>query len=342
MLEQFKLIGIDYLKPNELNPRSVDEGSIEQLSRNIQKVGLLQNLVVTPNKERPGFYTIIVGEQRWRAAQRNGERELPCRVLEDAKEEDQILMMLSENQLRKGFTAAEIGRLVQRLSTAGWTLPKVSEHLGISQETLKMWVKLEKKATPKTKAALAPADSKRVPPGKIGTEAAQIFTDLPISDEKKDGLVEIQKEQRSPVKVLGHIKSFSEEIEELETLAVFDKAKGIEIEQRLRAIGEGGRRHKQMIATSQILLESNGFKTEVAVSLVGEKPDVVGVKDNELFLIEVETLGSIFKKRKPQVSGYAQSYILALPSELLGRFNQIWFIDGAVQQILCRIKGKRK
>lgn len=342
MQEEFKTIPVDFLKPNELNPRSIDEISIEQLSRNIQEVGLLQNLVVTPNRERPGFYTIIVGEQRWRASQRNGERELPCRIIRDIKEEEQILMMLSENQLRKGFTATEVGKLVQRLESTGWTLLKVSERLGISQETLKSWVKFEKKATPRTKAALAPADSKRVPKGKIGTEAGQIITELPIPDEDKDRLVEVQRKERVPVRALGHLKDFAKDIPELETLAVFDKAKGIEVEQRIQAIGEGGKRHKQMIATAQMLLESNGFKTGVVVSLVGEKPDVVGVKDTELFLIEAETLSAIFKKRKPKVTGYAQSYILALPSELLGRFNQIWFIDGEVRQILCRIKGKHK
>ena len=340
MQEEFKSISVDLLKPNELNPRSIDELSIEQLSQNIKKIGLLQNLVVTPNRKRPGFFTIIVGEQRWRASQRNGQKELPCRVIENLKEEDQILMMLSENQLRKGFTATEIGKLVQKLEGAGWTLAKVSEHLAISQQTLKGWIKLEKKATPKTKGALSPADSKRVPIGKIGTEAAQIITELPIPEEKKDELVETQKRERLPVKVLGHLRDFAKNIPELETIQVFEKAKDIELQERIRSIGEGGRRHKEMIATTQILLESNGFKTEVTLELLGDKPDVVGVKDKELFLVEAETLRTIFKKRKPMVAGYALSYILILPSELLKRFNQIWFVDGEARIISCRIRGK--
>lgn len=342
MQEEFKSIAIDYLKPNELNPRSIDKESIEKLSRNIQKVGLLQNLVVTPNMERLGFYTIIVGEQRWRAAQRNGEKELPCRVIEDMKEEEQIIMMLSENQMRKDFTAAEIGKLVQRLQGSGWNWPKISEHIGISEETLRDWVKLEKKATPKTKAVLAPADTKRIPRGKIGTEASQIITALPIPDEKKDDLVAEQVKQRLSVKALGQLKKMSQSIPELETEAIFKRATEAEIEERLDAVTEGSIEHRKMIVTAESLLRGNGFATDVALNLLGTKPDVVGVSGKHVVLVEVETVRSIFKKRMTQVSGYSRTNILVLPGKLLSRFQSIWFIDGDVQQVLSQIKGKPK
>lgn len=339
MEEQFKLIPASHLKVNELSPRHVDEASITQLRRNIEKLGVLQNLIVTPNKDRPELYTIIIGEQRWRACG-NGDKQLPCRIIETISEEDQIVMMLAENQLRQNFTATEVGKLVQGLEARGWNLSKISDHLGISVNTLKGWVKLEKTATPKTKAALAPIDAKRVPKGKIGTEAGVIITSLSIPDAKKDELVEEQIKQRMPSKVLGHLKKFTQAIPELPTVQIYEKIKETERAERLRNIGEGSLAHKEMVASAQVLLERDGFKTEIAIDLVGDKPDVIGVKGKEIFIIEAETLLTVLRKRKVKTEGYSQSYVLALPSELLGRFNQIWFIDGAARIVQCRIMGR--
>lgn len=342
MQDEFRLIPASHLKVNELSPRRVDELSVRQLRLNIEKLGILQNLVVTPNKERPGLFTIIVGEQRWRAVGGNGDRELPCKVIDEISQEDQILMMLSENQLRKNFTATEVGKLVQGLEARGWNLHKISEHLGISEGTLKEWVKLEKEATPKTKEALAPIDVKRVPKGNIGTQAAEVITSLPISDEKKDEFVEQQIKQRVPVKTLGHLRKIQQEIPELPTIQVFEKIKDVERVTRIENISEGSQTHKEMIASAQVLLESNGFNTKVNVTLVGERPDVVGVKGKEAVVIEAETLTTVLRKRRPRIEGYTQSYVLALSTELLGRFDQIWFVDGSAIIVSCRISGRQK
>lgn len=341
MENEIQSISVDLLKPNELSPRSVDDAAIEQLSRNIQKVGLLQNLVVTPNKQRPGFYTIIVGEQRWRAAQRNGGRELPCRVIEHATEEDQILMMLSENQLRMGFTAAQTGQLVGRLEAVGWTLAKTSEHLGLSEGTLKRWIKLEKKATPKTKAALAPADSKRVPKGKIGTEAGEIITELPVPDEVKDRLVDQQIIKRQPVETLKLLSHFAPG-DLLVPAVAFDKAAALRGQRQIQAAFEGGKIHRNLVDTSSAFLSSIGYDIEIALDIAGTKPDVTGMKEGEVIFVECETLKKLRNRAKPRVAGYPQVHILALPIIFLQRYHQIWFIDHELKVIAARVRGKEK
>src|SRR5262249_2866937 len=57
------------LRPNRFQPRtSFDEAGLDELAESIRTQGIVQPLVVTP--EREGGYSIVAGERRFRAAQR--------------------------------------------------------------------------------------------------------------------------------------------------------------------------------------------------------------------------------------------------------------------------------
>ena len=66
--ERFAEIEIDEIKPNPVQPRmKFDEKSIEELALSIKESGVVQPILVVPEGDH---YKIIVGERRWRAAQK--------------------------------------------------------------------------------------------------------------------------------------------------------------------------------------------------------------------------------------------------------------------------------
>lgn len=331
MIGEHKLIPANCLKPNELNPRSPDADTIAALRENIKQVGLLQNLVVTPNRQRLGFYTIIIGEQRWRAAQANGQAELPCYVIEEIDEEEQMLMMLSENQVRRGFTAAQVGDLVSKLKDKGLSLEGISARMGITGATLKGWVSLNRKASPGIKRLLAPIEHKTVPKGKIGTQAAEKISGLPISEESKDQLAEIQAKRRSPVSVLEEVERLVRDGSTLPSEEIFKKAEVEARGKKVRLAFAGGKRHEEMKEIGQAILQSKAFKTKVELEIIGTRPDVIGVKGNAAILLECETMTSLLNKPKPKISGYDVARILVIPDELRTRYDAIWFMNNEVQ-----------
>ena len=65
-------VDLDLLEPNPDQPRSVlDDSKLEELAQSIRSHGVIQPIVVTPNRARQGAFHIIAGERRWRASQEN-------------------------------------------------------------------------------------------------------------------------------------------------------------------------------------------------------------------------------------------------------------------------------
>ena len=72
-LQSLKLIDIE---PNREQPRKFfDEESIGELAESIKMYGVIQPIVVT---KKEGYYAIIAGERRWRAAKKAGLTEIPA------------------------------------------------------------------------------------------------------------------------------------------------------------------------------------------------------------------------------------------------------------------------
>jgi ParB family chromosome partitioning protein len=75
---EYREIPLDRIVPNPKQPRSqFDEEQLGELEHSIREFGLLQPIVV----RRAGHsYELIMGERRWRAAQRAGLETLPAIV----------------------------------------------------------------------------------------------------------------------------------------------------------------------------------------------------------------------------------------------------------------------
>ena len=76
--ETFAELEIEQLEPNPIQPRmKFDEKAIEELAQSIREAGILQPIIVVPDG---GSYKILIGERRWRAAQKAGLRKVPVLI----------------------------------------------------------------------------------------------------------------------------------------------------------------------------------------------------------------------------------------------------------------------
>ena len=67
------LMNINKVEPNREQPRKkFDEDALLELSESIKQFGVLQPLLV---QDKNGYYEIIAGERRWRAARLAGIKE---------------------------------------------------------------------------------------------------------------------------------------------------------------------------------------------------------------------------------------------------------------------------
>ncbi|MDL2300451.1 ParB/RepB/Spo0J family partition protein [Clostridiaceae bacterium OttesenSCG-928-D20] len=74
-------VPLSKVEPREGQPRTVfDENSLAELADSINKFGIIQPISV--RRLESGYYQIIAGERRWRAARMAGLREVPVRVFE--------------------------------------------------------------------------------------------------------------------------------------------------------------------------------------------------------------------------------------------------------------------
>ena len=66
--DQFREVEIEQILPNAHQPRKTfDEDALNELANSIREHGVVQPLVVRPLAD--GFFQLIAGERRWRAAQ---------------------------------------------------------------------------------------------------------------------------------------------------------------------------------------------------------------------------------------------------------------------------------
>ncbi|MGI8495059.1 MAG: ParB/RepB/Spo0J family partition protein [Pyrinomonadaceae bacterium] len=99
-----RVIPINQIQPNPEQPR-VEIGDLTELSNSVREKGVLEPLLVKPNRQN-GTWMIIAGERRWRAANLAGLKEVPCIEL-DIDEKSIAEIALIENLQRKDLTLWE-------------------------------------------------------------------------------------------------------------------------------------------------------------------------------------------------------------------------------------------
>lgn len=128
-------IDITRIKPNPNQPRrTFDEETLSELAASISELGVVQPLSVRDTGD--GFYQIIAGERRWRAANQAGLTTVPAYV-RTASDSEVTEMALIENIQREDLNAIEVALAFRNLiDTYNLTQEKLSERLGKKRATI--------------------------------------------------------------------------------------------------------------------------------------------------------------------------------------------------------------
>ena len=127
-------ISIKDITRNKFQPRKhFDKESLEELTNSIKKQGIIQPIVVRPDKSASGKYEIIAGERRWLASQNAGLHEVPVVIL-DVDDVKSLEFAIVENVQRKDLNPIEEARGYQRLvNDFGYNQEKLSQFIGKSR-----------------------------------------------------------------------------------------------------------------------------------------------------------------------------------------------------------------
>ena len=100
-LQNLKLMDVE---PNREQPRkNFDEESLKDLADSIERYGVIQPIVVT---QKEGYYAIVAGERRWRAAKIAGLTEIPAIIRENDERKNKEIALI-ENIQREDLNAYE-------------------------------------------------------------------------------------------------------------------------------------------------------------------------------------------------------------------------------------------
>ena len=166
------------IEPNPRQPRQVfDEDALAELVHSIREFGLMQPIVVREVAE--GRYQLIMGERRWRAAQRAGLTAIPAIVRETSDNDllrDALLENIHRAQLNPLEEAAAYQQLLEEFEV---THEELATRIGRSRPVISNMIRLLK---------LPIAVQRRVAAGVLSAGHARALLALEAGPEEQEAL----------------------------------------------------------------------------------------------------------------------------------------------------------
>lgn len=172
----YQLLPIHKVEPNANQPRQdFDEEELAALAESIATHGIVQPLTV---RQLPsGYYQIIAGERRWRAARQAGLHEVPAVVIE-ADDKKTMELALIENLQRQDLNPVEEAMGYQTLmSDYGLTQEETAKRVGKSRPTVANALRL---------LSLCPEVLELVRNGQLSAGHARAVLTLKTEKQQKD------------------------------------------------------------------------------------------------------------------------------------------------------------
>jgi ParB family transcriptional regulator, chromosome partitioning protein len=171
----YKEIPVSAITPNPRQPRrTFDEDALEELAESIKEVGLLQPVVV--RAAGPGQYELIMGERRWRAAQRAGLDEIGA-IVKQTQDNELLRDALIENLHRQQLDPLEEAAAYQQLlDDFGATHEQLAQKVGRSRPHISNTLRL---------LNLPPRVQKRVAAGLLSAGHARALLGLDDPDAQQ-------------------------------------------------------------------------------------------------------------------------------------------------------------
>lgn len=136
-------IDINNILPSESQPRKVfrDE-ALKELSASIKEKGILQPVIVSRLED--GFFRLIAGERRWRAAGLAGLTKIPA-LIKDVSSQAALEIALIENIQREELNPIETAEALQRLhGEFNLSQEDLSKRVGKDRSTIANYLRILK------------------------------------------------------------------------------------------------------------------------------------------------------------------------------------------------------
>ena len=201
---------ISQVEPGLNQPRKrFDQETLDDLAESIRVHGIIQPLTV--RRLSTGYYQIIAGERRWRAAKAAGLQEVPAVIIE-ADDRKVMELGLIENLQREDLNPAEEARGYRTLmEDYGLTQEQVAQQMGKSRpaitNTLRLLALPDEVMTMVEEGALSAGHARAIlgaPTPALQREAAKKVAEDQLSVRQTEALVRaLQKEKKEKVKAEG-------------------------------------------------------------------------------------------------------------------------------------------
>jgi len=138
--ENLKSLKITEVEPNRDQPRkNFKQEALEELAESIKTYGIIQPIVVT---KKDGYYSIVAGERRWRAAKLAGLEEVPAIIRDDDEQVNKEIALI-ENIQREDLNPFEKALGIRHLMEKyGMTQEQVAKKLGKSRSAISNTVRI--------------------------------------------------------------------------------------------------------------------------------------------------------------------------------------------------------
>ncbi|MDR1766431.1 MAG: ParB/RepB/Spo0J family partition protein [Lachnospiraceae bacterium] len=106
------MLKVNEIEPNRDQPRKeFDQEKLNSLAETMKQHGVIEPLIVSPED---GYYRLIAGERRWRAAKLAGIKEVPC-IVRQYEDQESMEISLIENLQRENLNPIEEANAYQEL-----------------------------------------------------------------------------------------------------------------------------------------------------------------------------------------------------------------------------------
>ncbi len=135
-------ISIDRIRPNPFQPRlDFDPVALDELRQSILQKGVIQPITV--RRVENGFFELISGERRLRAASDAGLTQVPAYIIDVTSDEEMLELALIENLQREHLNPIEIAISYQRLiKEINYTQEDVARKIGKDRTTVTNFIRL--------------------------------------------------------------------------------------------------------------------------------------------------------------------------------------------------------
>lgn len=139
---EYYLLPIEKIKPYKYQSRRrFAEEELKQLAETIKEFGVRQPISIMPSEEG-GYYEVVSGERRLRAAEMASLKTIPCLIIKDKQHAEELSLI--ENIQREDLHPIELGDAYARIlkDKRHGAMSLLAEKIGKSKSTISEHMKL--------------------------------------------------------------------------------------------------------------------------------------------------------------------------------------------------------